>query len=474
MKIAIPSELRKAFCSLISRRWILVLLILSPAIFEAIYIKIFGVNVVFWDQWSLVHCIEKLYTNNISFNDLFQQHNEHRLFFPKIIMLFLVYISNYNNIYEMYFSWILALFILLLVFLMYKNSFGTSTKMIIYFLPISFLIFSLRQFENILWGFQLQVYLCVLGFLISVYMLEKSDKLGFKFFLAAFGGVFASYSFANGLAAWPAGLFFILFSNKGKKMALVWSLIGLLAAGLFFYHWEKPQGHPSTLFIIEQPVKGLIYFLANIGSPLAFKISIAVGFGIILMGLLSVELFILIKYGALKENAKWLSLILFSLISSFALTIFRAGFGIEQAGTSRYVTITLLAIVGIYCLALNIYNNNSENKIRLFLLRSLLLILIIGLIGGNMYGLAAGPYINVLRTDSAYYLKTYEQQTDDNLRNLYPDPAAVREMAPILKKYKLNVFSNDHINPNETNDSLNESSMKKINSIIQKYISRYK
>jgi hypothetical protein len=79
-----------------------------------------------------------------------------------------------------------------------------------------------------------------------------------------------------------------------------------------------------------------------------------------------------------------------------------------------------------------------------------------------------------LRTDSAYYLKTYEQQTDDNLRNLYPDPAAVREMAPILKKYKLNVFSNDHINPNETNDSLNESSMKKINSIIQKYISRYK
>jgi len=104
----------------------------------------------------------------------------------------------------------------------------------------------------------------------------------------------------------------------------------------------------------------------------------------------------------------------------------------------------------------------------IFLLRGVLLILITGLIGGNMYGLVAGPNINVLRTDNAYYLKTYEQQTDDNLRSLYPDPAAVREMAPILKKYELNVFSNDHINHNETNGSSNESIVQhpKIDTII--------
>ena len=182
MKITILSKLRKAYCSLLSRRWLVVLLVLSPAILEAIYIKIFGVNVLFWDQCKFVPYIEKLYTNNISFFDLFQQDNEHRPFFPRIIMLVLAYVSNYNNIYEMYFSWILALFILLLVFLMYKNSFGTSTKMMINFLPISFIIFTLRQFENILWGLQLQVYSCVLGFLISIYMLEKSDKFGFNFF----------------------------------------------------------------------------------------------------------------------------------------------------------------------------------------------------------------------------------------------------------------------------------------------------
>lgn len=151
MKITILSKLRTIYCSLRSRRWLVVLLILSPAILEAFYIKTFGVNVLFWDQCKFVPYIEKLFTNNISLYDVFQQDNVHRLFFPRIIMLSLAYISHYNNIYEMYFSWILTLLILLLEFLMFKGSFGTSTKMVINFLPISFIIFNLRQFENILW-----------------------------------------------------------------------------------------------------------------------------------------------------------------------------------------------------------------------------------------------------------------------------------------------------------------------------------
>lgn len=475
MKITILSKLWMVYCCLLSRRWLVVLLVLSPVILEAIYIKTFGVNVLFWDQCKFVPYIEKLYTNNISISDVFQQDNVHRPFFPRIIMLFLAYISNYNNIYEMYFSWILALFILLLMFLMYSSSFGTSTKMALNFLPISFIIFNLRQFENILWGLQLQVYSCVLGFLFSIYMLEKSNKFDFNLLGAIIGGIFASYSFANGLAVWPTGLFFLLILRNNKKMASVWSLIGLMTTGLFFYHWEKPQGPSSTLFIIERPIESLVYFLGNIGSPLAFKMAEAVCIGIILIILLSIELFIVIKNRKLKENAKWLSLILFSLISSLSLIIFRADFGIEGAGSSRYVTFTSMAVVGIYLLALNIFNQNHQNKTHFLLFGAILSILIIGLIGGYMYGLVEGPIINVLQTDNAYYLKTYEHQPDDNLKRIYY-PSIVREIAPIIKKYKLNVFSDNSVGPNETNGSPNEtlSDMRRINNFLLNYVSRYK
>ncbi len=474
MKIRTLSNLRKAYCSLLSRRWLVVLLILSPAIFEAIYIRIFGMNVLYWDQFKFVPYIEKLYTNNLSFSDLIQQDGEHRPFFPRIIMLFLAYIFNYNNIYEMYFSWILALLIFLLLFFMYEESFGFSTRSMINFLPISFIIFNLRQFENILWGLQLQVYSCILGSLISIYMLEKSSKPGFKFLLAVSSGVFASFSFAYGLVVWPTGLFLILILNKGRIMVTAWSLIGLLTTGLFSYHWEKPLGHTNTFLIFEQPARGLIYFLGIIGSPLSFKMAVAVGIGFILIIILSAELFISIKYDALKENSKWLSLILFSWISSLFITIFRSDFGIEQAGSSRYVTVTGLAIVAIYLIALNIYDKKTE-RLHLFLLGVTLSIVIIGLIGGYIYGLVAGPSINAMHTDNAYYLKTYEQQRDDNLRNLYY-PSKVREMAPILKKYKLNVFYDDHVYPNGTTVSVNEtlSSVKQFNNFIEKYINRYR
>ncbi len=441
MRITTRSEQANAFIQPAFKRWLVILLILSPAILEAIYIRSFGVNVVTWDQWDFVPFIERSFGNNLSICDLFGQHNEHRLFFPRIAMLILVYISSYNNLYEMYFSWALALLIFALIFLAYKSSFGTSTKMLMAFIPISFMIFDLKQFSNILWGFQLQIYLCVLGFVSSIYLLDRSNKLDASFLLAAGGSVLASYSFLNGLAAWPSGLFFILLSGKGKRTAVVWSFIGLLTGALYFIHWTKPAGNPSTFLIIEQPIKGLLYFTGNIGSPLGLIIPVAAGIGIVLVIILSIELALLTRYGLWKENAKWLSFILFSLISSLGMTVFRAGFGIQQALTPRYITITALAIIGIYVLALAIYNKDSQKKLHRLLVGVILFIMISGLMVGYLYGLEEGPTLCVSKMEEAYYLKTYKSQTDDNLARLYPVPEVVRERAPFLEKYKLNVFS---------------------------------
>lgn len=425
---------------------------------NAIYIKFFGVNVAFWDQFSLVPLIEKLFDNSLSIYDLFQQHNEHRLFFPSIIMLALAYLTNYNTMYEMYFSWCSNVLILALIFLMYRDSFGDTKRSLLIFIPISFMIFDFRQFENILWGFQLQVYLCVLGFVISMYMLEKSNDFDLNFLIAVFGGVLASYSFANGLAAWPAGLFFILISNKRKKLGAIWSLSGLLTAGVYFHNWIRPPYHPDPYTIIEQPIKGLIYLLANIGSPLAPQNSIAIGIGFFLVTILLIELSILIRYNSIEENAKWLSFVLFSLISTFTIAVGRAGLGLEQALTSRYVTITFLGIIGIYLLGIDINNKVKCDKTSrgwLFLFLSVVTIsmIIVGVTVGYIVGFEEGKLIRDSRIQDAYYLETYRLQTDNNLKNLYPNSEIVRESAEFLEKYKLNVFSSVGINISKLDES---------------------
>lgn len=449
--VSVKSELREALSSQIYLRWFVILLILLPVIIEAIYIKIFGVNIVYWDQWDFVPFIEELYNNNLSFYDLFGQHNEHRLFFPRIIMLLLAYISRYNNIYEMYFSWMLVLLILVVVFLLYKSSFGSSTKMLMVFVPVSFIIFNLRQFENILWGFQLQIYLCVLGFVFSIHMLEKLDKSNLNLLLAIFGGILASYSFANGLVTWPVGLFFILISSKGRNTAVFWSLAGILAMGLYFYNWTKPPQNPSIFFIINQPIDGILYLLANIGSPLAYEKLAAISMGIFLLIIIFIEFVFLYKYNLLRANSTWLSFILFSLISSFVTTVGRAGCGLEQALSSRYVTFTLLGVIGVYLLAINLYNIKSQNRMHPILFGIVVSILVIGLMAGNMSGIEQGKSIRESRSDDVYYLKTYKLQADNNLgglypKGLYPIPKIVRDRAPFLEKYKLSIFADNDIN----------------------------
>jgi hypothetical protein len=474
MKIPTRSDLG-ALRSPAFQRWLAILLILSPAVLEAVYIKFFGVNVVSWDQWDFVPYIDKLYSHHLTVSDLFSQHNEHRLFFPRIAMLSLAYISNYNNLYEMYFSWVMALLILAIVFLMYKSSFRASTKMLMAFIPVSFLAFDLKQFGNILWGFQVQVYLSVIGFVFSIYMLDRSSKLDRNFWLASCGSILASYSFANGLAAWPAGLFFILLSGKGKRMAAVWSLIGMLVSGLYFYGWVKPAASPSVSFIFENPVKAILYFAGNIGSPLGIIIPVAVAIGIIFLIILFLELIILAKSGLLKENAKWLALILFSITSSSAMAIFRGGYGLQQALVTRYVTITILAIIGVYILALAIYNMDPENRVYRLMLAVILIISFFGLLSADLYGLEEGPKFSFSRMEDAYRLDTYKLQADDKLVGLYPDPEIVRERAPILEKYKLNIFADSYNSINDSNSSwtANFHNMRDINNTVQNHISTY-
>ena len=158
------------------------------------------------------------------------------------------------------------------------------------------------------------------------------------------------------------------------------------------------------------------------------------------------------------------------------MAVFRSGFGIQQALVSRYITITSLAIIGIYLLALSIYNMNSKNKMHRSMMAIILIILFFGLTSGYMYGLIEGPSFSVSRMDDAYHLKTYRLQPDNNLAGLYPDPKIVRQRAPILERYGLNVFAEGYDNMNSSNDLLTDRfyNMHNINNTIQQSVSRYK
>lgn len=423
-------------------------LIAFPPILGLIYIKLFGVNVIYWDQWELIPLIEKMYTGSLNLADLFSQHNEHRIFFPRIVMLTLAYITHYNNIVEMYFSWVLTLGTMLLILRMYLLDSGNPIPALFKFIPVAWLLFSFSQWQNILWGWQIQIYLCVLGFVASIYMLEKTSKLDKNIFLAAFSGVVSSFSFFNGLIVWPLGLVYLFLAKKiREKFSIVWILTGAIVLGIYLYNWIKPPYHPSLFYIIENPITGITYFFVTVGSPISFKEVSALENGILLSIFMLVTFAVVVKKRIITENAKWISFILFSLFSSMSLTIGRSGFGVEQGLSSRYITITSLGLIGTYLICSQLYSKfvSNDNKKILFLYGLLLLFVLVGVIAGYMEGIVAGEKEMAYRELTKTNLIDYNLKSDDDLKLLYPHPDIVRDRSKILEKYHLNVFHDEPI-----------------------------
>ncbi len=85
------------------------MLTLAPLVFLLCVIFKYAVAVPYWDQWELVPLLEKMDAGGLTFHDLWAQHNEHRILFPKIIMLALARLTGWNTYYELTVNVVLAL-----------------------------------------------------------------------------------------------------------------------------------------------------------------------------------------------------------------------------------------------------------------------------------------------------------------------------------------------------------------------------
>ena len=135
-------------------RWILLAL---PPMLGAWFIHHFGVNMLWWDEIGMLPLVTR--NEFPSFHELFAQHNEHRILFPRILYYIIAKLSHMNSIAVMYCSWLLVciLYILLIqyIFCTGKNTFFNMTISII----VGVILFNPIQSENILWAFQIGFYM---------------------------------------------------------------------------------------------------------------------------------------------------------------------------------------------------------------------------------------------------------------------------------------------------------------------------
>ena len=441
-------------------KFILSALMAIPVLFYFWYISTYGVNVLFWDEWvGFCPFYDKLQSGTLSFADLFTQHNEHRLFFPRIIFLLLGCFSNLNTVVNMYFSALLLVFTLAIIFYSYIRFFGYSEKSLLGFIPVPFLLFSFVQYENTLWGFQIAWYMLILFSVLSFVLLENIERGYILLVLAIISGVIASYSSLQGILVWPVGIVYFIFRGASEKdnrlfwlkISLSWTIIALLVVSLYFVNYHKPGYDPSIFFIFLHPVDGLKYFLSLISGIVPLQ---SLSGAIILGSLLLVFYFyVILRVFKLRGVSLFylpILLIFFSLFFDIINTIGRSGLGIGCAFVSRYTSFNLIGVIGIYLALLTFTWAGQQSKIgrKANIKNSIALIILLLIIFSQIfisysYGLEWGKNIKIKRTEGAYALLNYEKASDDTIeRTLFPNAKKVKKFASLCKKYKLNVFSN--------------------------------
>ena len=262
-----PSFVRRGNSLLI---WLLASL---PFLILIFFIVKYRVEVPQADEWSLVPLIDKSYQGTLQFKDLWALHNEHRLLFPRLLLLQIIRISYWKTLYELFANVSFAMISFLAVLSLTKKIQITSNKTIRWLIPlISLMVFSLNQSENWFFGWNVQIYMNITAVLLGLILIGAYEFSWWRTIAAAALGIIATYSFANGFLFWPlAFLLLWLKRNSINRSAIVFSFWILIAAISFVSYlpgYSKPAEHPSPWYFLHEPLSALNYCFAYLGSPL--------------------------------------------------------------------------------------------------------------------------------------------------------------------------------------------------------------
>jgi len=371
----LSSPVIEVFC------WIAAVL---PAFFTIFLVCRYSVDIPYRDDWALAVRIEKIFNNTFSINDLFVQHNCHRIFFPLLLMLPTAVLSKWNIFYWLALSLVFAIGTFLLfayqITVTRKQIGSTAANLLIP--AVSIIIFSQKQFINWLFGIQLIVFMSIFFVVAGIVLLSKNPFAVNYFISAAISGVMATFSFANGILFWPLGLIIILLSpcpsfKQKSKYAFCWLIITVATVYLFFYQYNTSQEVSPSLSL--HTFAEIIFFIFSyLGNPLApvnfhyvsnplFPGSHYLPF---LLGFIGFIIFSFISFFLARQKripvrvmTPYFCFCFYTLLSSLLVAFGRVAlYGYKESLAARYVTHENLFWIGILSLVYFAWRSKCDTR----------------------------------------------------------------------------------------------------------------
>lgn len=217
-----------------------------------------AINLYLADDFHLFKTVVWLQEGNgpqQGFGLFFDQHNEHRIVFPRLLTWLDYQLEGYVNIRTLnLLSSLVALGIAGLLALEFRK----ARRHPVYFLPVIWLLFQPQSYDNLTYTISvIQLYGIVFLAFAVFKLLDGPGTLGGVGALLV--AVIATFSHGNGMFTFAIGLL-ILIAQKRFRMAGWWSLAMTACLLTYFYQLEKGQSG-DWMGSLNNPVR----FIQGIG-----------------------------------------------------------------------------------------------------------------------------------------------------------------------------------------------------------------
>lgn len=358
------------------------LLAFSPAFVLAWLMATHAVNTPVWDDWERVPLISKFHNGTLTFNDLYAPHIDHRIFFPRLIILALNVFTNGDMRWEIGVNFLLGLATAVGIWQLSRQTiFREKTNWWVVFIA-NLILFSPVKWDNWLWAIQIAFLLPMACLVWALFVCGTAWRWWVRLIVALLLAVVGTHSFGHGFVVWPAifGLVLLTPHFSERKMHRWWFLTIWLVCGavvmacyalLDFTNISHPahaygqnvgDAPPSVSYgnvVLEDPWTTFAFVITMVGNPLS-RIGVtdpavlAFNCGIVLLiafSLLAAWCFIRRvgkeKSDLLTAAMPWLALGAASFVGLLAVTVGRVVFGLSKALSIRYISISEYLLIAV-------------------------------------------------------------------------------------------------------------------------------
>ena len=314
--------------------------------------------VPYWDQWD-----ELILSPKQVFSPwLYSQHNEHRILFPRLLFAIDTFAFAETNKFDFFCNVALPLTLAGLIVHVARRHVSSALTDTLWIAGIVLtVLFSAMQYENFVWGFQVQFFGIQLAAVASIACLALGRATWASLVAAIAFAAIAVYTLASGIIVPFLAIPVALWAGRSKAQIAVLALAAVALLASYLHGYVPPSGHSDPLRTLLRPELP-VYAAAELGNPFgqllrgvhaAHYLYWDCAFGALGLALFAVAALVHLRQGRSIGQPELVFLGSAALMVgvAFLTALGRLKFGLDQALSSRYATPMLLFWLSLAMLA---------------------------------------------------------------------------------------------------------------------------